>query len=241
MMTVKQVSEQTGVSVRTLQYYDKIGLLSPAGYTKAGYRLYDQAALERLGQILLFRRLEFPLKEIKRIMTSPGFSRERALEQQIELLTLRKEQLESLITFARGLKMMGGNHMDFSAFDTSKMEEYEKRAREAWGSTEAYQEYEDRGKGRTREEEKAAGAGVMLIFEEFGRLKENCLPDSEAAQAQVRRLQNYITEQFYHCTPQILEDLGKMYTQGEFRENIDQAGGEGTAQFAADAIKNYCK
>ena len=75
MMTVNEVSKLTGVSIRALQYYDTIGLLPPAGYTEAGYRLYDDTAMERLQQILLFRELEFPLKEIKRILDSPNFDR----------------------------------------------------------------------------------------------------------------------------------------------------------------------
>ena len=73
MMTVNEVSKLTGVSIRTLQYYDRIGLLNPAGRTEAGYRLYDDAALERLQQILLFRELEFPLKDIRKILQSPSF------------------------------------------------------------------------------------------------------------------------------------------------------------------------
>ena len=90
MMTVHAVSKLTGVSIRALQYYDEIGLLPPTRYTEAGYRLYDDAALERLQQILLFRELEFPLKEIKRILENPAFDRSKALEQQIELLTLKR-------------------------------------------------------------------------------------------------------------------------------------------------------
>lgn len=114
MMTVNKVSKLTGVSIRTLQYYDKIGLLHPAEHTEAGYRLYDDTALERLQQILLFRELEFSLKEIQAILQSPDFDRDKALEQQIELLSLKKEHLENLITFARGLKQVGGTNMDFS-------------------------------------------------------------------------------------------------------------------------------
>ena len=91
MMTVKKVSDLTGVSVRTLQYYDKIGLLSPTELTDAGYRLYDNTALERLQQILLFRELEFPLKEIKAILDSPNYDSKKALSQQIELLELKKQ------------------------------------------------------------------------------------------------------------------------------------------------------
>ena len=86
MRTVNEVSKLAGVSIRTLQYYDKIGLLHPTGYTESGYRLYDDAAMERLQQILLFRELEFPLKEIRQILDAPDFDRRLALEQQIEML-----------------------------------------------------------------------------------------------------------------------------------------------------------
>ena len=80
MMTVNEVSKLTGVSIRTLQYYDTIGLLKPIEYTESGYRLYDDTALERLQQILLFKELEFSLKEIKEIVDAPNFDREKALE-----------------------------------------------------------------------------------------------------------------------------------------------------------------
>lgn len=96
MMTVKEASRLTGISIRTLQYYDKLGLL-PAMRTESGYRLYDDAALERLQQILLFRELEFPLRDIRIILDSPNFDRRKALRQQIELLTLKKQHLEDLI------------------------------------------------------------------------------------------------------------------------------------------------
>ena len=107
MMIVNEVSKLTGVSIRTLQYYDTIGLLTPSKYTESGYRLYDDTALERLQQILLFKELEFSLKEIKEIIDAPNFDRAKALEQQIELLTLKKEHLENLIDFARGIKTIG--------------------------------------------------------------------------------------------------------------------------------------
>ena len=101
MMTVHEVSELTGVSIRTLQYYDQIGLLQPAQRTEAGYRLYDDTALERLQQILLFRELAFSLDEIKAILDAPDFDREKALDQQIELLTLKRERLDAIIALAR--------------------------------------------------------------------------------------------------------------------------------------------
>lgn len=93
MMTVHEVSKLAGVSIRTLQYYDKIGLLHPTGYTDAGYRLYDDADLERLQRILLFRELEFPLKDIKAIINSPDFDRSKALEQRILMFMVVKVPL----------------------------------------------------------------------------------------------------------------------------------------------------
>ena len=236
MMTVKEVSKLTGVSIRTLQYYDRIGLLHPTGYTQAGYRLYDDRALQKLQQILLYRELEFPLKDIRKIMESPSFDRERALEQQITLLTFKKERLEDLIELARGIKTVGGNTMDFSAFDTRKTDEYARQAKASWGNTPAWQEYETKSKGRTMEQQNMLNAQMMELFAEFGEIRGED-PACTRALTLVRKLQNFITEHFYTCTDEILEGLGKMYAAGgEFTSNIDGAGGAGTAEFVHRAI-----
>lgn len=241
MMTVHEMSRLTGVSIRTLQYYDKIGLLPPAERTGAGYRLYDDAAVERLQQILLFRELEFPLKEIRAILQSPDFDRNKALEQQIRLLTMKKEHLENLMAFARGLQQMGGSSMDFSAFDTQKMDAYAKEAKEQWQHTEAYREFSVKSQGRSKEAEEALARGLMTIFEDFGKCRETD-PAGAEAQALVKRLQAYISENYYRCTPEILCSLGAAYgAGGEFTENIDRACGEGTGQFAERAIAVYCR
>ncbi len=241
MMTVSKMSKCTGVSIRTLQYYDRIGLLKATAYTGSGYRLYDDTALERLQQILLFRELEFPLKEIRRILSSPDFDRSKALQQQIELLELKKEHIEKLITLARGIKQIGGKYMDFSAFDSQKLDEYARQARESWGKTEAYRQYEEKSQGRRQEDDHALAQGLMAIFAELGRIKD-LAPDSPQAQTLVKKLQAYITEHYYQCTPKILLGLGQMYAAGgEFTENIDAVGGAGTAEFANKAIQAYCK
>lgn len=241
MMTVNEVSKLTGVSIRTLQYYDTIGLLKPVEYTGAGYRLYDDTSLERLQQILLFRELEFPLKEIKRIIDAPNFNRNRALEQQIELLTMKKEHLENLITFARGIKGIGVKNMDFKVFDTKKIDEYCKRAKELWGHSAEYKEYEEKTKNWTKEDEAVVADEFMKIFVEFGQMKE-MNPADEPVQAQVKKLQDYITEHFYTCSPKILNGLGRMYAGGgDLTENIDAAGGIGTAEFAGKAIDIFCR
>lgn len=241
MMTVNEVSKLTGVSIRTLHYYDQIGLLHPSDITDAGYRLYDDTALERLQQILLFRELEFPLKDIKKIINDKDFDRNKALDQQIELLTLKKEHLENLIAFARGIKSTGVKNMDFKAFDTSKIDEYTKQAKQQWGDTDAYKEFEQKNKNRSKEDQAVITNGLMNLFVEFGRMMEE-MPESDKVQSQVQKLQVYITEHFYQCTKEILSGLGKMYgSGGEFTENIDKAAGNGCAEFASKAIEIYCR
>lgn len=240
MMTVHEVSKISGVSIRALHHYDKIGLLPATEVTNAGYRLYDETALERLQHILLFKELEFSLKEIKAILDSPDFDRNKALEQQIQLLKLRREHLQKLIDLACGIKAIGVQHMNFEAFDTRKMDEYAKQAKESWGKTEAYQEYEQKSKGRSREDNQMLNVKMMEIFSEFGKIKDQ-KPDSEKALELVKELQDFITEHFYTCTNEILRGLGSMYSGSEeFTANIDKAGGDGTAGFADQAIQAYC-
>lgn len=240
MRTVHEVSRLSGVSIRTLHHYDAIGLLPATEVTDSGYRLYDDAALERLQNILLYRELEFPLKEIRTILDSPDFDRNKALEQQIGLLELRREHLQGLIDLARRMKENGGEPMSFDAFDTKKIDEYARQAKEAWGNTTEYKEFEKKDAGRTRDERKTLGADMMELFAEFGTLK-HLAPDSNEATTQVRKLQQFITEHFYPCSDEILCSLADMYAAGgEFTENIDRAGGEGTAVFAARAIRAAC-
>lgn len=239
MMTVNEVSKLAGVSIRTLRYYDKIGLLHPTGYTDAGYRLYDDTDLERLQHILLFRELEFSLKDISSIMNAPDFDRDKALSQQIELLTLKREHLDNLILFAKGIKQIGVTNMDFKAFDKKKLDEYAAKAKAEWGNTPEYAEFES--KKRSPKEEQLMAERFMLLFKEAGTIKDSD-PSCDEAQDLVGRIQQFITDNMYNCTKDILKGLGQMYSAGgEFTENIDKAGGEGTAAFVDKAIQIYCK
>ena len=238
MKTVKQVSNLTGVSVRTLHHYDEIGLLKPAKITEAGYRLYDDASLRRLHAILLLKELQFPLKEIKDILDTPGFDPMEALQQQIELLELQKQHLTDLISHARKIQKTGVIPMDFSSFDTKKIDRYAQEAKEKWGNTQAYKEFEVKTAGKDMQ---STGDKLMDIFREFGEIR-HLSPASQEAQTLVKKLQCFITENYYNCTNQILFGLGQMYAApGEMNENIDNAGGRGTGKFARDAITIYCK
>lgn len=133
--------------------------------------------------------------------------------------------------------------MDFSAFDTRKMDEYAREAKAKWGKTEAYKEFEEKTKDWTEDTARGITDEFMSIFAQFGQLmSKNVEPASSEAQALVQKLKDYITDHFYNCTPQILSGLGKMYTgDGRFAENIDKAGGIGTADFAGKAIEIYCR
>ena len=122
MRTVKELSNLTGISVRTLHYYDEIGLLTPTKKSEAGYRLYDDKALETLQQILFFREFDIPLKEIKSVMENPALDRIRILQMQRKMLTAKKERMERLIAGIDDI-LKGENRMDFTIFNQTELEE----------------------------------------------------------------------------------------------------------------------
>lgn len=240
MRTVKEVSKITGVSVRTLHHYDAIGLLKPTKVTEAGYRMYDDTALSRLQNILLFRELQFPLKEIKTILDSPDFDPSEAIGQQIELLELQYKHIGELIAFAREIQNKGVTMMNFDVFDKSEIEKYKAEAKSKWGNTKAYQEYEQKDIARNEGSYSKSANELMAVFSELGRLKH--LPsNADEVQNKIAALQKFITDNYYVCTNEILRGLGAMYVCDErFKKNIDKAGGDGTADFVKQAIDVYC-
>ena len=240
MRTVKEVSKITGVSVRTLHHYDAIGLLKPSKVTEAGYRMYDDTALSRLQNILLFRELQFPLKEIKAILDSPDFDPSEAIAQQIRLLELQYKHLGELLAFAREIQSKGVTNMDFDVFDKNEIEKYKAEVMAKWGNTKAYQEYAQKDiAGEEVCYDKSANE-LMAIFSELGGLK-HLTPDSHEVQKKISELQKFITDNYYVCNNEILNGLGQMYVGDErFKKNIDRAGGDGTAEFVSQAISVYC-
>ena len=241
MKTVTEIAQLAHISVRTLHHYDAIGLLKPTVLTEAGYRLYDDTALERLYLILLFRELEFPLKDIQAILDAPDFDRNRILEQQVEMLKAKAAHLQNLIHLANGIKLTGVKNLKFKNWDPKKIDEYSAQAETLYGKTDAWQEYQQKSKGRSIGQEQALGEGILELFTKLGAMKEMS-PESSEVQSWVHQLQSYITEHFYNCTPQILMGLGEMYAGGgSMTENIDAAGGKGTGEFAREAIRHYCK
>lgn len=241
MKTVTEIAQLANISVRTLHHYDAIGLLKPTEITEAGYRLYDDAALERLYLILLFRELEFPLKDIQEILDAPDFDRNRVLEQQVNLLKAKVTHLQNRIHLANGIKLIGVKYLEFKNWDPKKIDEYQAQAQNLYGKTEAWQEWEQKRKNRTPEQSRNINDRVMNYFAELGKIR-HLSPDSPEVQSWVASLQTFFTENFYTCTPQILKGLGEMYAGGgSMTENIDAVGGKGTGEFAREAIMVYCK
>ena len=238
MKTVKEMSQLSGISVRTLHYYDEINLLTPSFIAENGYRYYDNEAFEKLQEILLFRELDFPLKDIQQLLDVTEVNRQQVLRDHITLLELKRERLDRIINHARLLTEKGGEVMDFHAFDSSQLEAYKAEAKERWGNTSAFAEFEekyDASKDRVFAQE------MQAIFEFFGKM-QSLESDHPDVQAQVANLQAYITENFYTCTKEILQNLGFMYVEDErFSANIDRAGGPGTASFVSQAIAIYCQ
>ena len=238
-MQIKEFAEFTGVSVRTLHYYDEIGLLIPAFVDQTtGYRFYDEKSFLRMQEILFYRELDFSLKTIHEIMSSTNYDKCRALKEQKHLLMLKKERLERLI-FAIDGAVKGENIM--SAFDNSEFEKYKSEVKEKWGQTTAYKEHEEKTKQYSKEKWNILAGEMNDVFVEFAAcMKSGEKPGSAKVQNLVKMLQDHITQNYYLCTDEILAGLGQMYIQDErFKNNIDM-NADGTTVFVCEAIEFYC-
>ncbi len=239
-MAIKEFAKLSGVSVRTLHYYDEIGLLKPAVVNRqTGYRFYDENSLLRMQQILFYRELDFSLKSISEILSAPDYNKEKTLNEQKRLLVLKKERLERLISAIDGA-MKGENVM--TSFDNSNIEKYKAEVKARWGNTTAYAEHTEKTSGYSADKWQSVTDGLNNVFAKFSDcMKNGEKPYSVKAQELVKELQAYITENYYTCTTQILAGLGQMYVCDErFKNNIDK-NGDGTAGFVSNAINIYCK
>jgi len=202
MRTVKQVSDLTGISVRALHYYDEIGLLKPSEITNAGYRLYDDEALETLQQILFFKELDLPLKEVKEIMASAHFDKMQALKSHEKLLILKRNRLNGLIELVNKT-LKGENTMSFKEFDMSEYfnaledfkKEHEDNIIKSLGSIDKYNEFIETCKSKENEIAKMAikqygsiekyvnamkknfNSDMFIKEEQFDEFKKDCLED----------------------------------------------------------------
>ena len=192
-------------------------------------------------EILFYRELDFPLKSILEILSSPDYDKQKALAEQRKLLELKKERLERIIDALDGATK---GKVTMAAFDNSDYEtarkQYEVEAKQRWGETDAYKEHAEKTAKYTKDKWQAVNDGLMVIFAKFAECMNNGnTADSDEAQALVKELQDYITENYYTCTTEILAGLGQMYVADErFKANINK-NGNGTAEFVSKAIENY--
>lgn len=239
--TVKEVADLTGISIRTLHYYDEIGLLKPTSLTDAGYRLYFDTDLQRLQQILFFKELDIGLKEIKAIIYSPDFDKINTLKKQKAILQEKRKRLDKIIA-SINKELEGGNGMDFKAFDMSEIEKHKKEYREE--VREKYGDIAVKSHEKTDKYTKENWAKIMGEAEEiYKALAENMdkEPSDPAVQLLIGEWRNHITKYYYNCTIEIFKGLGELYVADErFTKNIDKTKA-GLAEFMKKAIDIYCK
>lgn len=237
--SVKETAELVGVSIRTLHYYDEIGILKPQKDPENGYRYYSENDISRLEQILFFRDLEFSLKEIAGILDHPEYDFSFALKKQSVLLRKKRDHLDHLIGMIDEM-LEEDFEEDIEMNEADLKKQYAEEARERWGNTDAYKESERRSKNYNKDDEMRIQKEVDAIFTAFAELRGTS-PDDAKVQLLVKDWQDHISKYYYDCTKEILRGLGLMYTADErFQKNIDRHG-EGTAALMSEAIAVYCK
>lgn len=240
--TVHQLAELAGVSVRTLHYYDEIGLLTPTVNPSNGYREYGEQELTRLQQILFFRELEFSLDDIKRMLDAPNFDAVQALREQQQLLELKKKRLETLLSTIQQTLKGGGsmsNDDKFSAFNDPTYQKYKDEVRERWGQTDAYKQSMQRVGKMTKKQLEEVKAEQEEITQKTAELMQaGFASDSPEVQEQIDRFYRHL-QHFYDPSYEMFKGLGEMYVADSrftaFYENV----GKGLAIFMRDAMAVY--
>lgn len=246
---VKEVADMAGVSVRTLHYYDQIGLLTPNSVNDAGYRLYSDDDLNKLQQVLFFKELDFSLKEIKEILDTPGFDKKKTLIAHKKLLIEKRKRLTKIIESVEKTidSIQGGVKMDkkdmFNGFDMSDIEkhkkEYAEEAKKKYGQTDAYQESIKKTASYTEDDWASIMEKGNGIFRKLADLMEKG-PANSMVQETIAEYRQYISDSYYTCTLDIFRGLGDLYVSDQrFMKNIDKFS-PGLAEFIKKAIDYYC-
>ncbi|GIP63465.1 MerR family transcriptional regulator [Virgibacillus pantothenticus] len=238
-MQVKEVADLVGISIRTLHHYDAIGLLKPQHTTRAGYRIYTDSELERLQQILFFKELGFPLKNIKEILDNPSFDQVEALEKHRERLLAKRRQIDTMLeTIQKTIRHTKGeltmsNQERFAGFDFSS-NPYEQEARERWGDKAV-----DKANANINELNKRENLEQTIndLYHRLAAIRKED-PASEIAQKRIGEWFHLLNEIGTYSLD-AFKGLGQMYVEDDrFRKNIDQFG-EGLASFMRDAMVIY--
>lgn len=241
--TIKELADLAGTTTRTLRYYDEIELLNPAYTGDNGYRYYDQGSLLRLQQILFFRELDVPLKDIHLIMNSPDFNLLKGLEKHRLSLQVRARRLYRLIetvdqtinNLKGDIKMNAKEY--FEGFDETQ---YEEEARERWGSTSQYAESQKKWSSYSEEQKAAIKAEGEALTRRMVSENPNAAPDDPDVQAAIGEYQAYINKYFYACDTDRLRGLAEIWVHDpRFANNYEKVR-EGGAEFVREAVNIYC-
>jgi DNA-binding transcriptional MerR regulator len=240
--TVGELARLTGITVRTLHHYDEIGLVVPSQRTAAGYRLYDDADVIRLQQVLLFRELGLPLDEIAFAIDQAG-SREDLLRQHREVLVQKRARIDAmlsaldsaLVSLEKGRVMQPDDVKQmFEGFDPSQ---YDEEVKQRWGNTEAYKESQRRTRRYGKAEWDQIQGDWQAIYAELATLMKAGTPVTDpAVQALVDKHRAHIDRWFYPCSVEMHKGLGQMYVaDARVAANLDKVAA-GFAQYLSDAI-----
>lgn len=247
MYKINEVSKISGVTIRMLHHYDKIGLLTPSERNNSNYRLYNQDDINRLHQILIYKELDFPLKEIKKILDEPNIDKQKILKEQRELLIVRKNRLDMIIKSIdetithKGDKTM--NKEKFKPFTYEQVKnhekEYEQETKQKHQDTQTYSQSKSKTSKYTKQDWENIMSEANSIYIELSQNMDKS-PDDKEVQTIIEKWRNHITKYYYDCSVEIFRGLGQMYVYDErFTKNIDKYG-KGLAQFLSDGIEIYC-
>ena len=241
--TVGQVADELGVTVRTLHHYDEIGLLHPSERTPAGYRLYTGEDLERLQNIVVYRRLGFPLEEIGELLDTGGADLESHLRRQRAAVMSRLDELGELVTAIdralekemSGLKLTKEEQREL--FGDGYSEEYAAEAEERWGDSDAWKQSQRRTSQYTKADWLEIKAEMESVGAELVEAKRSgALATSERAMDAAERHRRHINDRFYEITPEFHRNLGDMYVADPRFTKTYEDQEPGLAQYVRDAI-----
>ena len=242
--TVGDIAAMTGVTVRTLHHYDRIGLLSPSARSGAGYRLYAPEDLDRLHQVLLYRELGFPLEEVATLLDDPSADPEAHLRRQHRLLRDRLERTSAMVAAvekemeARAMGISLSPEERFEVFGEHDPAQYDAEVQERWGETDAYTQSKRKTSAYTKDDWlriKEESAGIERRLAEA--LQAGVAPDSARAMDAAEEHRQHISRWFYDCPPQMHAGLGRMYVEDERFTAHYEAVAPGLAQFVSAAVQ----
>lgn len=247
-MTVNDAAKLTGTTIRTLHYYDQIGLLHPSRITKSRYRIYDENDMTKFQNIQFLKEIGFSLKEIVGIISDPNYDQRKALYKHRKILLAKRERIDELIELI-DKTITGKSNLDFSVLNGNSVlvlqQQYYQEVKGNWQKYKEFKEFEStynsldsKGKAVKWNEllQKAS-----YIFESISTYM-NREPSDQDVQKLIGRWRDFISNNYYKCSNDMLLNLGNMYiTDKRFSKSIDSYGKQGLSEFVNEAIKYYCK